>query len=68
MILPLRFAVTEALVTETITHPAVVAFLIIGMLTFVVVEFCSQEMVTLLVVEMFLIIAMHKYAVITPSA
>ena len=68
MILLHRFAVMESLVIEITTHPAVVAPLIIGILTFVVMDFCRQEMVTLLVVEIFLIIVMHKYAVIIPSA
>ena len=68
MILLYRFAVMESLVIEITTHPAVVAPLIIGILTFVVMDFCRQEMVTLLVVEIFLIIVMHKYAVIIPSA
>ena len=68
MILLHRFAVIKASVIEIITRPAVVAPLIIGILTFVVMDFCRQEMVTLLVVEIFLIIVMHKYAVITPSA
>ena len=66
MILLHRFAVMESSVIEITTHPAVVAPLIIGILTFVVMDFCRQEMVTLLVVEVFLIIVMHKYAVITP--